>query len=166
MLRGRETASGSTLTPSRSGTKQLWKVPAGGGDAVQITKQGGAGGVESPDGRFVYYLRGVGEQEDTTELRRVPVDGGEEIRIVESVCPQPFAVTEHGIYFFSSWEKPLAQRFNFATRKVETVATIEGDLAWGLTVSPDSRWLLYVAYGSQQRQSNKPVMWNSTILAN
>ena len=122
----------------------MWKVPAEGGDPVQITKQGGTYGVESRDGRFVYYLRSYSE--DTAELWRVPVEGGEEIRIVESVCNQFFAVVERGIYFFSGWEDPTVRCFNFATRKVETVAKVEGNVVHGFSVSPDSRWLLYTAY--------------------
>ena len=136
----------------RSGKKQMWKVAAGGGDPVQITKQGGGSGVESPDGKFVYYLLD-GEEGGNTELRRVPVEGGEEIPIVGSVCAQGFDVAERGIYFFSGCENPSVQRFNFATRKVETVAKVEGEMAYGFSVSPDSRWLLYAAYGSQRGQS-------------
>jgi Tol biopolymer transport system component len=142
------------ITSNRSGKEQLWKAPAGGGDAVQITKQGGSHGIESPDGRFVYYLRAKADREDTAEVWRVPAGGGEEIRIVESVCAQDFAVVERGIYFFSGWENPSVRCFRFATRKVETVAKVEGNMAYGFSVSPDSRWLLYAAYGSQQRQSN------------
>jgi hypothetical protein len=131
----------------------MWKVPAGGGEPVQVTKQGGGSGVESPDGKFVYYLLD-GAEGGNTELRRVPVDGGEEVRIVESACAQGFDVAKSGIYFFSSCENPSAQRFNFATRKVETVAKVEGEMAYGFAVSPDSRWLLYSAYGGQRGQSN------------
>jgi Tol biopolymer transport system component len=130
---------------NHTGKRQMWKVPAGGGDPVQITKQGGGGGVESPDGKFVYYLLD-GVEGGNTEVRRVPVEGGEEIRIIESVCSQGFAVTERGIYFFSGCKNPEVQRFNFATRKVETVAKVEGVMAYGFSVSPDSRWLLYAAY--------------------
>jgi hypothetical protein len=79
----------------------------------------------------------------SAELRRVPVEGGVEIQIIESVCSQFFAVNEHGIYFFSGWENPSVKRFNFVTREVETVAKVEGNLAYGLSVSPDNRWLLY-----------------------
>jgi hypothetical protein len=83
------------------------------------------------------------------------VGGGEEIRITGGVCLQYFAVTERGIYFFSGWENnPTVRCFNFATRRVETVAKIEGDLAWGLSVSPDSRWLLYAAYDDAREQSD------------
>ena len=132
----------------RSGKDQLWKAPADGGDPVQITKQGGAYGVESPDAKFIYYLRSWDGA--TTELWRVPAEGGEEIRIIESVCPQYFAVAERGIYFFSGWKRPSVQCFNFATRKIETVAKVEGTIAYGFSVSPDSRWLLYAAYANDQ----------------
>ena len=130
----------------RTGNDQVWRIPADGGEAIPVTKHGGTYGVESPDGRFVYYLRSW-EEAKSTELWRVPIGGGEEIRIVESVCPQFFSVVERGIYFFSGWQNPSVQLFNFATRKVETVATVKGDMAYGFSVSPDSRWLLYAAYG-------------------
>ena len=127
----------------RTGESQLWKCPVSGGDPVQVTKQGGAYGVESPDGKFVYYLLKTGDEGPNTELGRVPVEGGEEIHIADDVCPQYFALAERGIYFFSGWEKPSIQCFNFATKKVETVAKVAGKVAWGMTVSPDGRWLLY-----------------------
>jgi Tol biopolymer transport system component/DNA-binding winged helix-turn-helix (wHTH) protein len=138
---------------ARSGKDEVWKVPAGGGDPVQITKQGGSGGVESPDGKFIYYMLD-GVEGGNTEVRRVPVEGGEEIRIIESVCSQGFAVAERGIYFFSGCENPTVQRFNFATRKAETVAKVEGAMAYGFSVSPDSRWLLYAAYDNARDQSD------------
>ena len=137
----------------RSGELQTWKVPAGGGDPVQIKNQGGAYGVESPDGKFFYHLAETSEGGDT-ELRRVPVEGGEEIRITGLVHPQSFAVVERGIYYISGWENPSVQRFNFTTRKVETVAKIEGRVEGDFSVSPDSRWLLYTALEGGSEQSD------------
>ena len=127
----------------RGGKVQVWKVPAGGGDPVQVTRQEGTCGLESLDGKFVYYLLALVNEGSNTELWRVPAEGGEEIRIVDSVCPQLFAVAERGIYFFSGWKSPLIQRFRFATRKIETVARVEGKIGWGISVSPEDRWLLY-----------------------
>jgi hypothetical protein len=76
------------------------------------------------------------------------VEGGEETRIIASVCSQYFAVVERGIYFFSGWSNPSVRFFHFATGKIETVARLEGveRVAFGLSVSPDGRWLLYSKY--------------------
>ena len=138
-----------------SGKSQLWKVSADGGDPVQITKQVcGSGAVEFPDGRFVYYSLASEDGGENTVLWRVPAEGGEEIRITGGVCLQCFAVVKSGVYFFSGWENPSIQRYDFATRKVEAAAKVEGKLAWGLTVSPDSRYLLYSVYGSEGGQNN------------
>ena len=135
---------------NRTGKSQLWKIPVDGGDLVQVTKQGGAYGVESPEGKFVYYSLETEDEGPNTELWRVPVEGGEEIRIAAGVCPQFFALAERGIYYFSGWINPSIQYFNFATRKVETVAKVEGSVAWGMTASPDGRWLLYSLLGKEE----------------
>src|SRR5262249_21943645 len=42
---------------TRSGTIQIRKIPAHGGVPVQITKNGGAEPVESPDGQMLYYTK-------------------------------------------------------------------------------------------------------------
>jgi Tol biopolymer transport system component len=133
----------------RSGKNQVWKIPADGGEAVQITRNGGTYAVESPDGKFVYYLHSFFEV-NNTELWSVPAGGGEEVRIIDSVCSQIFAVAERGIYFFSGWHNPSVRCFNFATGKIETAGSIEGDVAFGLSVSPDRGNLLYSAYGPRQ----------------
>ena len=56
----------------RSGEWQVWKMPAEGGNATQITQHGGAVAFESLDGRVVYYSKGRLE----TSLWMVPVGGG------------------------------------------------------------------------------------------
>jgi hypothetical protein len=45
-------------------------MPANGGAAVQVTRDGGMEPIESMDGKFLYYIR-------AGNLKRVPVDGGE-----------------------------------------------------------------------------------------
>ena len=40
----------------RSGDSQVWKIPAGGGTAVRVTKRGGRNPLESVDGRTLYYI--------------------------------------------------------------------------------------------------------------
>ena len=42
---------------TRSGTFQVWRVPAEGGSPVQVTRQGGHAALESPEGKYVYYAK-------------------------------------------------------------------------------------------------------------
>ena len=41
----------------RTGKRQIWKAPVEGGEALQVTKQGGFLAFESLDGKFVYYTK-------------------------------------------------------------------------------------------------------------
>ena len=41
----------------RTGEQQVWKIPDGGGDAIQVTRDGGFAALESPDGKFIYYTK-------------------------------------------------------------------------------------------------------------
>ena len=125
---------------------------------MQVTKKGGMYAAESPDGKFLYYLRSSWGTQENTELWRVPVEGGEETRIVGFVCPQFFAVAGHGIYFLSGWTNPSVHLFHFGTGKIEPVARLEGSVAFGLTVSPDGRWLLYSKW--EQRGSDLMLVEN------
>jgi Tol biopolymer transport system component/predicted Ser/Thr protein kinase len=131
----------------RSGEdQQVWKVPAEGGEAVQITKKGGFAAFESNDGKFVYYTKF-----DSSGLWRVPVEGGDETMVLN----QPkagywghWAVADDGIYFVDPDAKPQAaiEFFSFATSRVTQVGALDkSPYKWvaGLAVSPDGRWILY-----------------------
>ncbi|HET6861827.1 MAG TPA: protein kinase, partial [Pyrinomonadaceae bacterium] len=64
---------------NRTGDWQLWKAPADGGEPVRITKQGGREGVESSDGKFIYYTKGFG----VPGIWKVPVAGGDETQVLD-----------------------------------------------------------------------------------
>jgi TolB protein len=44
-----------TFASSRTGETEIWKVPAEGGEALRLSRNGGGRPRESPDGRYVYY---------------------------------------------------------------------------------------------------------------
>lgn len=122
----------------RNGVDQVWKMPAEGGESVQITKKGGAEAAESFDGKTLYYAKG----RYYTSLWKVPVGGGEETQVLESlVYDGNFAVVDSGIYFSPTLHS--IEFFSFATRKISSVATSDKRMAYGLTISPDRRWILY-----------------------
>jgi hypothetical protein len=115
---------------------------------VQLTRGGGAEASESPDGRILYYTK---VPEIGPGLWSVPVDGGDEVRVLESVRFGYWAVARSGIYFIDfdvPGDAPRQVRFfNFESRQVRQVGTVENTVAWsntpGFAISPDGRWLLY-----------------------
>jgi Tol biopolymer transport system component len=87
-------------------------------DPVQLTRQGfGGGAIESTDGRLVHYEKGGG-------VWRVPIQGGEETRVLESFFNDNFAVVDQGIYFIHSAERSTIQYLSFATGKINRIAAI------------------------------------------
>jgi Tol biopolymer transport system component len=116
---------------------QVWKAPAGGGEAVQVTKMGGYNPRDSLDGKTIYYAK---DNVLRAPLWKVPADGGEETQVLDSVFQQNFEVARGGIHFTS---ESGIYYFNFATGAVKPILQSEKWLSRGLGISPDERWLLY-----------------------
>lgn len=143
---------------TRSGNMQIWKVPAEGGQATQVTKQGGFEGFESMDGKLFYYAKG----RSVPGIWQAPVMGGEETPLLDHHKAgywRFWAVTQKGIYVATANEpaRPVIEFFNFATRKVITIATLDKPLspsAPGLSVAPNGRSLLF----AQMDQSGSDLM--------
>ena len=130
----------------RSAGWQVWKAPAEGGPAVQVTRQGGREAFESPDGKFVYYTRlGV------SGIWRVPVEGGEETLVLNRGEQGHWAVLHQGIVLLNrrATPGPAIEFFSFATQQSARIAALPKEATTsigppGLAVSPDGRWILYV----------------------
>lgn len=124
---------------TRSQAQEVWRVPAPGvsaqGEPTRLTRNGGAGPVESPDGKSVYYLRAF-------SLWRSPISGGDETRVLDSVVgPFGFQVTAKGIYFVPRAEAVL-RFFDFQSKTIRTVTKLEQP--WeDFVVSSDGRIVLF-----------------------
>jgi Domain of unknown function (DUF5050) len=133
---------------NRTGAEQIWKVPSGGGEPVQVTKDGGFAARESADGKFLYYTK---SKDPFGSLWRVPAEGGPETKILEQVVISNFQVTARGIYYMTQAdarsETQLVQFLNFADQKTRVLATIKQNVYHGFSLSPDERWLLYAPHG-------------------
>ncbi|HEY0702497.1 MAG TPA: protein kinase [Candidatus Acidoferrales bacterium] len=130
---------------------QIWKMPAAGGTATQVTHGGGYFALESPDGKWLYFYS---NQRDGA-LRRMPLAGGEETDFVKDFSGQsigrtipPFAVAEKGVYYIAPNSDPKVRgaaihflSHDGATSKI--LATVPRKPAAGLSISPDGRFLLY-----------------------
>jgi len=142
--------NGLYSAPDRSGVLQVWrKAAAGGGQPHQITPKGGEFAYESPDGQSIYYLKPTTPDVESSSLWRIPARGGEEREILETVFDHCFDFAKDGIYFIANQRRPQLQFLSFATGKIGTVATLPPDmLAWGFSVSPDGRSVLYSQFVS------------------
>ncbi|MGH9844328.1 MAG: TolB family protein [Blastocatellia bacterium] len=138
----------------------MWKAPAEGGQAVQVTQQGGREAFESPAGKFVYYTKGAG---GANSLWQTPVAGGEEVQVLDQVQSGYWAVLEQGIYFINlnAAPQPTIEFFSFATARTTRIAVVEKRIPFappGIAVSPDGRWILLVL--DEQSESDIMLMEN------
>jgi Tol biopolymer transport system component len=143
------------FSSNRSGVQHetLWKIPATGGSALQVTTSAGWAPLESPDGMYLYYVEAV---DRPSPLWRMAASGGTPTRVLDGVFLGNFAVGRDGIYFI---DRPSGGRgvhyvdvpfgdtrlryFDFARQTVTTVAQDLGRVDVPLTVSPDGRIILF-----------------------
>jgi dipeptidyl aminopeptidase/acylaminoacyl peptidase len=119
---------------------QVWKVPSHGGAPVPFTKHGGAHAKESPDGRFLYYLK---SDAPVASLWKIPAVGGEEKQVLPAVCCAGFDVAANGIYFIRG-DGEAIQFLNFRDNGITTLVPIKQEgPAYGLSLAPDGGSLLY-----------------------
>ena len=137
----------------RTGTSQVWKVPAAGGTPTQVTYHGGHAAFASLDGERIYYAK---SWYANPEIWQVPVNGGRESLVSPQLRPASWAswsVTERGIVFATSSGKgkPSAALYDPVTRRVTTLATLNIVPFW-FSASLDGHSLLFDQPGWQQAQ--------------
>jgi hypothetical protein len=79
--------------------------------------------------------------------------GGGEVRVLESIAENRFALGDRGVYFLNSRSSDPSQSLkflNFTTHAIKTIATVRGPIADDeISVSPDERWMLYGKMGGE-----------------
>jgi Tol biopolymer transport system component/DNA-binding winged helix-turn-helix (wHTH) protein len=135
------------VASNRSGSWEVWKITPEGTSATQITHHGGFTALPSLDGKFLYYAKG----RDVPGLWRVPVDGGEETKLLEGPPVGGwgyFAVTADGIYYpdVSTPGKAGLYFYSFASQTSSLAMSVDHEQpnngAPALAISPDGRTLL------------------------
>jgi Tol biopolymer transport system component/tRNA A-37 threonylcarbamoyl transferase component Bud32 len=129
----------------RTGRSEIWKIPPEGGTAVQVTRGGGSYGVESADGRHLYYWRA-----SPPGVWRVPLLGGEESEVVSGPLErEDWALGRHGLYWATASNQARRQTFqirhlDFSSGHATPLYREEGDAVhFSLAVSPDEDWILF-----------------------
>ena len=138
---------------TRSGTFQVWKVPAEGGDPVQVTQHGGHAAISSLDGKLIYYAK---SSYANPEIWQVPARGGPEKLVSPLLSPVTWAawsVTTRGIVFAhpSGQGQPIVSIYDPTTRRVTNLTTLPIAPFW-FTASPDAASILFDQPGWQQAE--------------
>jgi Tol biopolymer transport system component len=120
---------------------QLWKMPVseGAAQAVRIPETG-TRPTESPDGKFLYYIKPGAPG----ELWRMLTSGAERQLVAVPVSDNFVPVTDGVYYTPKVGTKSTVEYWSAVTGRNSTVASPGMALQWGITVSPDRQSLLYV----------------------
>ena len=128
---------------NRSGRFEIWRMQADGSAVTQVTTHGGQTAQESPDRRSLYYAKNG----SPTTIWRVPLDGGDDVQLVDGVSyPNNFVVGDRGIYFLAvgdSASKTSIDFFEFSTGRRKTLAKVGKPWWSGIALSADQGWLLF-----------------------
>jgi hypothetical protein len=114
-----------------------------------VTRGGGFEAQESPNGRVLYVVKN-----GNPGLWSVPVEGGEETLLEQTVHAGNWAVTENGVYFFDFRRREAGVSlswFSFATQEIVPLRNIGKIVsnAPNLTVSRDGRWIAWAQMDQQ-----------------
>jgi Tol biopolymer transport system component len=136
---------GNTIyfSSNRTGTPMIWKIPASGGEAVQVSRVPALFAVESTDRAYVFYVEG-----DTSNrpgpLWQLPLKGGDPVKLADNVLNNSFDVIDSGIYYLERFAgDSRLQFFSLATRRSTTVASKLGTVAPVISVSRDGRTIFF-----------------------
>ena len=122
----------------------LWKVPSKGGHAVQVANTAASLSIESPDGEYVYFVRGK-------QLWRAKTDGSTEEPVASMPEINPLGgewfPADAGIYFLSHANgRTMINLFDLNSRQARSIFTLEKSTPqWigGMPVSKDGKFMLY-----------------------
>jgi Tol biopolymer transport system component len=123
---------------------QIWRIPAAGGPATRLTKAGGVVGLESVDGKLLFYSK-----DSEPGLWAMPLKGGAESQVLPSLYGvDNFAVTKQGIYFIRRAPDSAAVIgfMSFLNRVPVDLGSVKSPVGMGLAVSPDERTILYTRF--------------------
>ena len=114
-----------------------------------MTASGGFFQQESLDGRYLYFVdrpNGVVGISDMVAVMRMPVEGGDAVKILDGIRGVFWSVTQKGIYFLTrDSHADSIQLYRFADAKTVPIGSLPfriSGFGGGLVVSEDDRWLL------------------------
>lgn len=139
------------FTSIRQGKYEIWRLPAKGGEAIQITRGGGRIPYPSPDGRYLYFTR-------HEILRRIDLRNNRDEAIpgLESTIVERYWHPARDHIYFSpvkAVQKAAIFRLSLQSRTIEKLIEIDGILPiWrpGIAVSSDEKRIAFCYTSYQQ----------------
>jgi Tol biopolymer transport system component len=126
----------------RSGRWEIWKVPFEGGEAQQVTTNGGYAAFESPDGASLYFVKSA-----EPGIWRASPNCREETLVVKGYSPGAWgswAVSSDGIFYVRNSEAgPEIAFHELESGTTVSVASVPEFMGPGLTLSPDGERILF-----------------------
>ena len=129
------------------GREGVYRCPASGGEATQLSTDIHASNPkESFDGKELYFASNMGTAAilKKVALARQP---GAESKVEGFPRVRLWTVSSPGIYFVPFDAPKSVMFYDFSTRQVRPVFTVQNDFDDGLSLSPDGLWILYSQEG-------------------
>jgi Tol biopolymer transport system component len=125
----------------RSGSEQIWKMPAEGGEWIQVTRNGAWEAIESLDGRWLYFAR----NRPARGLWRMPPGGGAEEKVLEDVREGLWGLSNDAAFYIDARTAELFKA-PFGSSRPGLLARISvpiGGIYSGFSVRADGRSVLF-----------------------
>ncbi|HET7219999.1 MAG TPA: protein kinase [Vicinamibacterales bacterium] len=124
-------------------TPFVWRIPATGGSAMQVSPTPGFLGPESMDGAYLYYVESR-TLNAPGPLYRLSLKNGERVKVVDGVVSTSFDVLDEGIYYLESTTGETQLRyFAFATGQSTVIEDHLTNVTAGVSASRDGRTILF-----------------------
>ena len=137
----------------RSGSWETWRLPQEGGPAVQVTRKGGFVGMESRDGRWLYFSK-IRPVPGFWRVRLPIAEGSayqEELLLspVEFRSTAGWTLSDNELFFTTpqqgmNADLALIHALDLRTRTVRNLPMQPGvQLGRGVSLSPDGKWIAH-----------------------
>jgi WD40 repeat protein len=137
-------------TARRNGSWEIWKLPAAGGEPIQLTHVGAAEAHEKRDGSALFFVKRRSGQGPPGIWRMAP-DGGAEQQVAAEGDARRWGIFDKGVCYAARGATPQIECLDPETGKTASIAVAKRPEALGVTVSPDGRWILYVQGDKDER---------------
>ena len=125
----------------RGGLNHIWRAPASGGPARQVTTGEGWQALESRDGRSLYFVRGTSHR----GLWKAPISGGQETLVLDGVQDSRWALTDTAVLYVegADTERPQLRLWKTEGGQPRTLAQFPAQVSAGFSASADGSTVVW-----------------------